>query len=83
MMMHKVLDLRDDIDKLYVSRKERGRICQMVDFAVPVDHRVKINESKKRDKYLDLARELKKLLNMKVSGIPIVIGVPRTIPKDW
>ena len=28
----------------------------------------------KRDKYLDLARELKKLWNMKVTIIPLVIG---------
>ena len=28
-----------------------------MDFAVPADHSVKIKESEKRDKYLDLARE--------------------------
>ena len=27
-----------------------------MDFTIPADHRVKIKESKKRDKYLDLAR---------------------------
>ena len=37
-----------------------------MDFAVPVDHRVKLNESEKRDKYLDFAWKLKKLWNMKV-----------------
>ena len=31
-----------------------------MDFAVPDDHRVKLKESEKKDKYLDLARELKK-----------------------
>ena len=31
----------------------------MVDFAVTVDHREKTKEIEKRDKYLDLARELK------------------------
>ena len=31
----------------------------MVDFDFPAYHRVKIKESKKRDKYLDLASELK------------------------
>ena len=34
----------------------------------------KPKESEKKDKYLDLARELKKLWNMKVTIIPIVIG---------
>ena len=33
----------------------------MVDFAVPVYHRVKIKENGKRDKYLDLTRKLNKL----------------------
>ena len=31
-----------------------------MDLAVPADHRIKLKESEKRDKYLDLARELKK-----------------------
>ena len=45
----------------------------MVDFAVPTDHRIKLKECEKRDKYLDLARELKKLWNTKVTTILIVI----------
>ena len=32
----------------------------MVDFAVPADYRVKLKESEKWNKYLDLVRELKK-----------------------
>ena len=31
----------------------------MVDFAVPADNRMKLKESEKKDKYLDLAREFK------------------------
>ena len=31
-----------------------------MDFAVPPDHRVKLMESEKKDKYLDLDGELKK-----------------------
>ena len=44
----------------------------MVDFAVPVDNRVKIKENEKRDKYLNHATELGKLWNMKVMVIPTV-----------
>ena len=40
---------------------KRKRIGNIVDFAVPVDHRINLRESEKKDKYLDLARELKKL----------------------
>ena len=36
------------------------RTGKIVDFAVPVDHRIKLKESEKKDKYLNLARELKK-----------------------
>ena len=58
----------------YNNRQKKKKICKIVDFAVPADHRIKLKECEKRDKYLDLARELKKLRNMKVTIIPIVIG---------
>ena len=56
------------------QKKKKKKICKIVDFAVPADHRIKLKECEKRDKYLDLARELKKLWNLKVIIIPIVIG---------
>ena len=40
------------------------RIYKIVDFAVPADHRIKLKECEKKDKYFDLARELKKLRNI-------------------
>ena len=53
---------------------KKKRTCWIVEFAVSADHRVKLKENEKEDKYLDLTKELKKLWNMKVSIIPIVIG---------
>ena len=50
-------------------------------FAVPADHRIKLKECEKKDKYLDLARELKKLWNLNVTIIPIVTGAFGTITK--
>ena len=42
-----------------------------MNFSVLADHGVKIKESEKSDKYLDLARELQqRLWNMKVTVIP-------------
>ena len=35
------------------------RTCKIVDFTVPADHRINLEESKKRDKYHDLVKELK------------------------
>ena len=52
-----------------------------MDFAVQTDQRVKTKRYRKRDNYLDLARELKKLWNIKVTVIQIVTGALRTIPK--
>ena len=52
-----------------------------MDFAVPSDHRIKLKQCEKKDKYHDLARELKKLLNMKITIVPIVIGALGTITK--
>ena len=54
-------------------------LCKIVDFAVPADHRIKLKECEKKDKYLDLARELKKVWNMKVTIVPIVIGAFGTV----
>ena len=50
-------------------------------FAVLLDHRMKINESEKIDKGLGLARDLKKLWNIKVILIPTVIGALGTVTK--
>ncbi len=44
-------------DLIIVNKKKRT--CKIVDFAVPADHRIKLKECEKKDKYLDLARELK------------------------
>ena len=53
-----------------------------MDFAVFMDHRVKIKESEMKDKYWDFARELSKQWNIRVTMIPIVISVLETVPKD-
>ena len=42
-------------DLIIINNKKRT--CKIVDFAVPTNHRIKIKESKKKDKYLDLARK--------------------------
>ena len=44
------------------NNKKKKRICKIVDFAVSRDHRIKLKECEKKDKYLNLARELKKAM---------------------
>ena len=56
-------------------------MCKIVDFAVPADHRIYLKECEKKDKYLDLDREWKRLGNLKVMIVPFVIGALGTITK--
>ena len=83
-----VRDFNKQTDHLIPARRpeliiinKRKRICKIVDLAVPVYHRINLKESEKKDKYLDLARELKKLWNMKVTIVPVVIGALGTVTK--
>ena len=78
---HLILARRPDLIIIKKKKKKKKKICKIVDFAVPADYRINLKESEKKDKYLDLARELKKLCNMKVTIVPIVIGALGTITK--
>ena len=57
---------------IIINKKKRS--CKIDDFAVPADQRIKLKEWEKKDQYLGFARELKKLWNMQVRIIPIVIA---------
>ena len=74
---HLIPAIRPDL--IIINKKKRT--CKIVDFAVPADHRIKLKECEKKDKYLDLVRELKKLWNIQVTIIPIVIGAFGTVTK--
>ena len=52
----------------HCDNQSKKRICQIVNFAVLPDHRVKIKESEKRDKYLDLPWEVKKTMEHESDG---------------
>ena len=64
---HKLLwDFNIQTDHLILARRQDliiinkiKRICKIVDFAVPADHRINLKDCEKKDKYLDLASELK------------------------
>ena len=62
------------------SQKEKKNLSS---FIVPLDHRMKMKEHEKINKYLNLARELKKLWNMKatMTVILVVVSMPRTVSK--
>ena len=63
------------------DNQQKKRTCKIVEFATPADHRIKLKEGEKKDKYLDFARELKKPRNTKLTVISIVIGALVTVTK--
>ena len=64
----------------FLQLTRRKKNLQLFDFAVPVADRVKLKEGEKINGYLNLARELKKLWDMKVTVIPLIIEALGTIP---
>ena len=57
-------------DLITINKKKRT--CKIVDFAVPANHRIKLKECEKKDKYLDLARDLKKTIEHESDDCTIV-----------
>ena len=79
---HEVYVRRPDV---IVVQKDKY-ICQITDFACPYDGRVDSKELEKIEHYQDLARELRKIWNMKVKVILLVIGALGTTPiklRNW
>ena len=66
--------------KAIPSVNKDKRICHLVNFVVPANHSMKIKKNQ-RDNYLNLVRELKKLWNMSVTVIPLVVGALVTVPR--
>ena len=76
---HRISARRPDL--IIINKQKKKRTCKIVNFAVPADHSIKLKECKKKDKYIDLSRELKQLWNVQVTIIPIVIGAFVTVTK--
>ena len=47
---------------LIITNKKKKSKCKIADFAVLTDHRIKLKQCEKKDKYLYLAWELKKTM---------------------
>ena len=67
-------------DMILIDKKHHE--CQIIDFAIPYDTRGDDKEVEKIERYLDLARELKKVWNMKVIVVPLVVGALGTPAKE-
>ena len=86
--MHKVLkdfEIQTDhpvqegkSDLVLINRKKE----LVIKCIQPLDQRVKVKVDEILNSYLDLARELKKLFNMKVTVITLIIEALGTVPKN-
>ena len=56
-------------------------MCHLFDIAVPGYLRVASREMDKIQKYQDLVRELRKIWQVKVKVVPMVVGALGIIPK--
>ena len=54
-------------DLIIINNKKKST-CKIVDFALTADHWIKLKESKKKDNYLSLARELEKKQTIEHEG---------------
>ena len=67
---------------LAVVDKNR-RTCKIIDFVVPGNSRIEEKEKEKMEKYQDLRSELRKIWNVRVKIIPLVVGSLGAIPKQF
>ena len=75
---HFITARRPDI--IFIDKKHHE--CQIFDFAIPYNPSVDDKEVEKIEKYLDLARELKKVWNMTVIMVLLVVGALGTPAKE-
>ena len=59
---------------------KRDKSCQIIDVAIPEDNGGREKEDEKVEKYLDLAREVRKMWGVKTKVIPVVVGELGSIP---
>ena len=69
------------LNKRNQTKSSEGKTCNLEAFDVPADYRVKMKESVKIGKYLDLTREMKKVRNPRVTLMPV--GEFGTVPKGF
>ena len=69
------------LDLVVVDKMKR--ISKIIDFAVPGDSRIEEKEKDKIEKYQHLGRELRKIWNVKVKIIPLVVGSLDAILKQF
>ena len=65
-------------DLVLVDKSKKS--CHIIDVAIPEDSRVKEKGGGKVEKYQNLARELRRMWEVKTKVVPIVLGALGTVP---
>ena len=73
---HNIEARRPDIVLVDKSKKS----CHVIDVAIPEDSGAKEKEAEKVEKYQNLARELRRMWEVKTKVVPIVLGALGTVP---
>ena len=78
---HLISARRPDLVRINNNNNKKKRTCKIVNFTVPGDYRIKLKKVKRRTSALILLRIWKKLWDMKVTIVPIVIDAFGTVTK--
>ncbi|XP_068704584.1 uncharacterized protein [Montipora foliosa] len=73
---HNIKARRPDLVLVDKSKKS----CHIIDVAIPEDSGAKEKEADKVEKYQNLARELRRMWEVKTKVVPIVLGALGTVP---
>ena len=73
---HNIEARRPDLVLVDKSKKS----CYIIDVAIPEDSGAKEKEAEKVEKYQNLARELRRMWEVKTKVVPIVLGALGTVP---
>ena len=65
-------------DLVLVERSKKS--CHIIDVAIPEDSGAKEKEAEKVEKYQNLARELRRMWEVKTKVVPVVLGALGTVP---
>ena len=79
---HLILARRPDLIIITTTPKKEKKPGKIVDFAVPADHRIKLKKVKRGLCTSTLLRNWKKLSNMKMTIMPILISAICTVTKE-
>jgi hypothetical protein len=65
-----------------IDENQKEKTCTLIDMAIPADRNVVQKEAEKSLKYKSLCIEIQRMLNMKCTIIPVIIGATRIVTRN-